>query len=715
MTYAIQEARMVQAITWLEEIVWGDEDESVDVGGVSKPSISKAIDDNFELLRSLVQGTRAFLTKDEMDLTAWVTDELKLARVVNDPVDSNNGLYYWKEPDNVWTKTIYDTDTFITALVNSVNAELINNRIVADDVNILDLSKSTDGYAISPDNGAIYAAELYRVTSLIPVIEGKNYHTNGGITGAFFDSTKSFLSGFSGVAELTVPSNALYIRYQLALTKEEPMLMASVCPDYFVKYGWSSELAKPVDEVAAAIAEKKAASEVAFGALPSNRNLVIENDLSLDTAMSSNGAVYSQSNWITSAKISVYPAMQWVANFSFAHVVYYDISGAKLEDSVSTSSGASYVVPDTAFYIRFSLSNTDRASKILLIAADALPDSGYESGLLLRNDALKLVDNQLSLANPLNTNLFDKDRSQADKALSTNGAVYAQSSWVTSSFIPVTPLKTLVSSESLPILIYFDSVQNILSDISVTKGTAFEVPKGAYYVRFHFNGLSKALSLMLVEGVLPDYYVPFSPDHKYETVQPWWGKNFGVAGDSITAYLAYQTTVSRNLGMNLIFDDGVAGRAMRGMTENMTAANLADVDLLVIFAGTNDYGGNRAIGSISDGLGAGAFYSDVRDVIDTVYTLKSDIRLCFWTPLSRGDFPDQPVHPAANSAGVYLQQYVDAIIEVASEFGIPVLDLYRNSGFNEYNLADKTVDNLHPSDDGFSDIVRVGSSFIRQL
>lgn len=88
----------------LNIILAGDDDETVQVNGVTKDSISKAIRDNFSAIQALVQGRLAYETKSEMD-GAGAPPSGELAEVWND-TPANNGLYGYS--GGAWVRSSYD-------------------------------------------------------------------------------------------------------------------------------------------------------------------------------------------------------------------------------------------------------------------------------------------------------------------------------------------------------------------------------------------------------------------------------------------------------------------------------------------------------------------------------------------------------------------------------------------------------------------------------
>ena len=100
-------------------------------------------------------------------------------------------------------------------------------------------------------------------------------------------------------------------------------------------------------------------------------------------------------------------------------------------------------------------------------------------------------------------------------------------------------------------------------------------------------------------------------------------------------------------------------------------------------------------------------------MIRSMTNAHKDKRLVFITPTQRdGYILNGKVTSMTNDIGVNLIQYVDAMIEMCGDYGIPVIDLYRNSGINIVNIPTMLYDGLHPNTDGF---LRLGYYIAKQL
>ena len=188
----------------------------------------------------------------------------------------------------------------------------------------------------------------------------------------------------------------------------------------------------------------------------------------------------------------------------------------------------------------------------------------------------------------------------------------------------------------------------------------------------------------------------------------WYGKTAWFCGDSITDYGWYPSRLAAALGLADFYQDGHSGQAISGCAADIVArpSLLDGYDLLTVFAGTNDFGGNKDLGSIDSAPDTSTTYGSLKLTIQTVVTAKPDLRVVFFTPLPRGAFETQPAYGAANGKGHALTDYCRAVKDVCELYHIPVVDLYNLVGWNEFNITTKTLDGLHPTQEHtISDLV----------
>ena len=119
----------------------------------------------------------------------------------------------------------------------------------------------------------------------------------------------------------------------------------------------------------------------------------------------------------------------------------------------------------------------------------------------------------------------------------------------------------------------------------------------------------------------------------------------------------------------------------------------SDVDAVVVFGGTNDFGhGDAEMGDISS-TDIRTFCGAVNSLISTIKSDFPNSKIIFMTPLRRVN------ENIPNHNGKALEDYVDAIINITKKHDIPVIDLFRSDIIDPH---DKTVipDGLHPNDKG---------------
>jgi len=144
----------------------------------------------------------------------------------------------------------------------------------------------------------------------------------------------------------------------------------------------------------------------------------------------------------------------------------------------------------------------------------------------------------------------------------------------------------------------------------------------------------------------------------------------------------------------------------------LVPASTIDTDFILLFAGTNDYGTNRQLGTIGDapsGDEGNTFYAAMHYVLQHIFTQKPNAEVAIVTPtfrsyVSSGGSGDT-YNTVRNSAGCTLGDYSDAMIEVAKLYNVPILDMRKMGPINKFNYASMLEEQsegdhlyLHPKD-----------------
>ena len=180
-------------------------------------------------------------------------------------------------------------------------------------------------------------------------------------------------------------------------------------------------------------------------------------------------------------------------------------------------------------------------------------------------------------------------------------------------------------------------------------------------------------------------------------------------GDSITYQGSYIEKIEEKIGFKAIINRGVSGATLTndesGKNITVITENLKTADIYTIYAGTNDFSHNLEIGTISDydnSTGDSTYYGALRVMVDRIYNINPNAILFLFTNTRR----DKDGYDSfnTNSLGYKLNDYNEAIRYISKKYGIEIIDLWNESGINEYNLNETTLDGLHPNEFG-SDLI----------
>lgn len=219
------------------------------------------------------------------------------------------------------------------------------------------------------------------------------------------------------------------------------------------------------------------------------------------------------------------------------------------------------------------------------------------------------------------------------------------------------------------------------------------------------------------------------------------GKKLGLLGDSIAANGGFFNTLvsetNASAGKNVAVggwfyseDTGVDSEypddASKGIYRQI--ANLdGDEDIIIIWAGTNDFGHGHAIGELftiddnkvrqpTDDLTT--LYGGFHNAIKLLYEKYTYIPIVVCIPLQRviGSGETYPVCSRdANQRGLYLTDYQDAIRKAAEYYSIPVFEsgaMTNLDPHNQYIYDNYVPDGLHPNEDGHTVIGKALAKFI---
>ena len=190
----------------------------------------------------------------------------------------------------------------------------------------------------------------------------------------------------------------------------------------------------------------------------------------------------------------------------------------------------------------------------------------------------------------------------------------------------------------------------------------------------------------------------------------WRGKRWAAVGTSITWYNGqpyqagaetgdichgYVGGVARRTGL-LVDNLGINGSTIGpvnadSLINRYTGITWSGYDLITLEYPVNDYGNNIALGDPAAAANTTDFCGCLKTIIEYILAQAPTARLIVCTdPDVRG--------ATANSNGVTLKAFTDAMINIAAQYRLTVCDWYYKSGTGAVNKASTTIDGTHPNE-----------------
>jgi lysophospholipase L1-like esterase len=220
------------------------------------------------------------------------------------------------------------------------------------------------------------------------------------------------------------------------------------------------------------------------------------------------------------------------------------------------------------------------------------------------------------------------------------------------------------------------------------------------------------------------------------TQEKWTNKKANFLGDSITqgtgTTKTYHAYLQESSGLSVVRNYGISGSTISNSSNPMHSRSLTmdtDADLICVFGGTNDFFFNVPLGSLYtlDGSGnrivtinTAQFYGALHQLCKNLISTYPGKQIVLFTPLHREVFGTQPTELQKNTAGLFIEDYVNAIVDIGKWYSIPVLDLYRVSGLQPNEPSNKSLyfsptDGLHPNAAGHQVIANKLQLFINAI
>lgn len=275
--------------------------------------------------------------------------------------------------------------------------------------------------------------------------------------------------------------------------------------------------------------------------------------------------------------------------------------------------------------------------------------------------------------------------------------------------------------------------QNSQAAVSINYFMCFDISGSSHAYNFTKEQIQKSIDFRggYYEGLLLNF---LNTRHADEAVianyakyvdSTWKGKKFVSFGDSLTAMGLWQPHVISKLGFLNHVNCGVGGTAVSvrdnaGVSHNAdsffqdTRINAIpnDADLITVMGGFNDFNQFTQIGGSLPSLDSTTFKGALSLTIEKILKkpgMNPNVRIILMTQ------PYGFTDPAPTRANVSLKQIVDAIKEVGQFYGLPVIDLYGNSGWNYVNRNTFLSDSVHPNEAGGKRMAEVITGTLKSI
>ncbi len=388
------------------------------------------------------------------------------------------------------------------------------------------------------------------------------------------------------------------------------------------------------------------------------------------------------------------------------------------------------VAPSNAKFVRFSILTSD-ANTFAYTSLLAIP---YEDDIVEPNLIKGLVQTSSVLSGLITGSYYG-----------TNGSPVISAGWSRTQLYPVNEgdVVEVYGAQGLYVVCFdsskaFDSYKQTANN---PQYVSFTVDQGVAFIGLNIVNVNIDSYRCLVNGdPLNEKYVInwLEVDAENTKTSIWYNKKYISHGDSITwqdghvygqgdqigtIATGYQTVFSNEVSLASYTNEGKSGWAMAKVNGNgvvdtiLSVADYTQYDLCTIACGTNDFKLNVPLGTLGiigdTTFDDTTFYGAFRKAIEYILTNSPTIRLVLMTPLQR-DNSGYDVN-YTNSAGCKLIDYVNAVKAVGEMYGLPVCDMYANSGFTKKTLSTYTMDGLHPNDTGYLRMGRYLTGFLNAI
>lgn len=142
--------------------------------------------------------------------------------------------------------------------------------------------------------------------------------------------------------------------------------------------------------------------------------------------------------------------------------------------------------------------------------------------------------------------------------------------------------------------------------------------------------------------------------------------------------------------------------AERSVITQINLDVMDDVDYAIILVGTHDWDTGKSEIGITENISEYSYKGGLNIAIQTIYNKNPLTKILLVTPFfrSRLRFGDDKNSDDNSYNDLMLEDFANAMVEVADYNHIPCLNLYTTSGINKFNSGSYLSDGLYPNDAG---------------
>lgn len=262
---------------------------------------------------------------------------------------------------------------------------------------------------------------------------------------------------------------------------------------------------------------------------------------------------------------------------------------------------------------------------------------------------------------------------------------------------------------------------NVTSDITII----FDAQTERSYIRIQDPNGNNSYRLKVYEGENANDVWKLKEEY-YNVGSNLNRKTLITYGDSVTAGGLWQDLVRDNLGLANVLNSGIGGTTIaNGGEDNYFCSDSrlstlpTNYNMIFVMGGTNDMGKNIPIGDTvyNGGFDETTFKGAIASLIVKLQNLMPNTEIIFGTPLSgRGlVVGENATTNRKNALDLSTEDYAKAMIEVCHEFSIPCIDVFGETGINQFNRATYIADTVHPNAEGGKRIAKVVSNGLKRF